>query len=136
MPAFGWTQDGTQRNDQLPNYPELRSNYNSLQLHAEKRFHAGIYALSNFTWGKGLDEGTFGPQNIFNFSSNYGNSDTTRPWAWVSAFTWDFRSDVAAHTQATSARQKTPWLEAGHSAEFSISREARISRQLWLIMLR
>ncbi len=106
--SFGWTQDETQRNDQLPNYPELRSNYNSLQLHAEKRFHAGIYALSNFTWGKGLDEGTFGPQNIFNFSSNYGNSDTTRPWAWVSAFNWDlpfgrgraYASDVSAAENA------------------------------------
>lgn len=32
---------------------------------------------------KSLDDGTFGPTNIFNFASNYGNSDTTRPWASV-----------------------------------------------------
>jgi outer membrane receptor protein involved in Fe transport len=87
--SFGWTQEENQRNDQLAGYPELKSNYNSLQLHVEKRFHAGLYLLSNFTWDKSLDEGTFGPMNIFDFASNYGNSDTNRPWASVSAVTWE-----------------------------------------------
>ena len=86
---YGWSVEEYQRNDQLAGYPELKSNYNSLQLRAEKRFHSGLYLLSNFTWDKSLDEGTFGPTNIFNFRSNYGNSDSTRPWAWVSAATWE-----------------------------------------------
>ncbi len=52
-------------------------------------FSSALYLLSNYTWDKSLDEGTFGPTNQFNFRSNYGNSDTTRPWASVSAFNWD-----------------------------------------------
>jgi hypothetical protein len=67
----------------------MKSNYNSLQARVEKRFHAGLYVMSNFTWDKSLDVGTFGPQNQFNFASNYGNSDATRPWAWISAFNWE-----------------------------------------------
>ncbi len=86
---FGWTNSETQRNNQLAGYPEMKSNYNSLQARVEKRFHAGLYIMSNFTWDKSLDLGTFGPQNIFNFASNYGNSDATRPWAWISAFNWE-----------------------------------------------
>ncbi len=86
---YGWSVEEYQRNDQLAGYPELKSNFNSLQARIEKRFHGGLYLLSNFTWDKSLDEGTFGPTNIFNFRSNYGNSDTTRPWAWVSAANWE-----------------------------------------------
>jgi outer membrane receptor protein involved in Fe transport len=86
---FGWTNTELQRNNQLAGYPEMKSNYNSLQARVEKRFHAGLYVMSNFTWDKSLDVGTFGPQNQFNFASNYGNSDATRPWAWISAFNWE-----------------------------------------------
>jgi outer membrane receptor protein involved in Fe transport len=86
---FGWSVTELQRNNQLAGYPEMKSNYNSLQARMEKRFHAGLYVMSNFTWDKSLDVGTFGPQNQFNFASNYGNSDATRPWAWISAFNWE-----------------------------------------------
>jgi outer membrane receptor protein involved in Fe transport len=88
--SFGWTQEEYQRNNAIAGVPELRSNYNSLQAHVEKRFHAGLYLLSNFTWDKSLDDGTFGPSgNQFCFSCNYGNSDATRPWSWVSAANWE-----------------------------------------------
>ena len=86
---FGWTTGQTQRNNQLSGYPELKSNYNSLQATVQKRFGSGFNLLSNFTWAKSLDEGTFGPQNIFDFASNYGNSDSVRPFSWVTAAVWN-----------------------------------------------
>ena len=87
--SYGWGVEETQRNNRLAGYPELRSNYNSLQVRLDKRFHDGLFITSNFTWDKSLDEGTFGPENIFDFHSNYGNSDFTRPWSFVSAATWN-----------------------------------------------
>jgi outer membrane receptor protein involved in Fe transport len=90
---YGWAVPEYQRNNAVYNEPEMRSNYNSLQLHAEKRFHQGLYLLSNFTWAKSLDVGTFGPGdgngNQFCYSCNYGPSGTVRPWTWVSAVNWE-----------------------------------------------
>ncbi len=86
---FGWTTGETRRSNQLSGYPELRSNYNSLQATVQKRFGTGFTLLSNFAWAKSLDEGTFGPQNQFNFASNYGNSDSVRPFSWVSTGVWN-----------------------------------------------
>ena len=90
---YGWAVPEYQRNNAVYNEPEMRSNYNSLQLHAEKRFHQGVYFLSNFTWAKSLDVGTFGPGdgngNQFCFHCNYGPSGTVRPWSWVSAANWE-----------------------------------------------
>ena len=60
-----------------------------MQAHVEKRFGGGLYLLSNFTWSHSLDYGTFGVQNIFDFPSNYGNSDFTRPLSSVSAVNWE-----------------------------------------------
>jgi len=86
---FGWTTGENQRNNELAGYPEFKSNYNSLQASVQKRFGSGFTLLSNFTWAKSLDEGTFGPQNQFNFASNYGNSDFVRPYSWVTAAIWN-----------------------------------------------
>jgi outer membrane receptor protein involved in Fe transport len=90
--SYGWAVPEYQRNNADYQQPELRSNYNSLQLHAEKRMHQGLYLLSNFTWAKSLDDGTFGPGdgngNQFCYSCNYGPSGTVRPWSWVSAANW------------------------------------------------
>ena len=36
--SYGWTQEEYQRNDQLPGYPELKSNYNSLQARVGETF--------------------------------------------------------------------------------------------------
>jgi outer membrane receptor protein involved in Fe transport len=91
--SYGWAVPEYQRNNAVYHEPEMRSNYNALQLHAEKRFHQGVYFLTNYTWAKSLDEGTFGPGdgngNQFCFSCNYGPSGTVRPWTWVSAVNWD-----------------------------------------------
>ena len=86
---FGWTTGQTQRNNQLNGYPELKSNYNSLQTSVQKRFGSSLNLISNFTWAKSLDEGTFGPQNQFDFASNYGNSDSVRPFSWITATVWN-----------------------------------------------
>jgi len=91
--SYGWAVPEYQRNNAVYHEPEMRSNYNSLQLHAEKRFHQGLYLLSNFTWARSLDVGTFGPGdgngNQFCFHCNYGPSGTVRPWSWTSAATWE-----------------------------------------------
>jgi len=91
--SYGWAVPEYQRNNAVYHEPEMRSNYNSLQLHAEKRFHQGLYLLSNFTWAKSLDVGTFGPGdgngNQFCYSCNYGPSGTVRPWSWTSAASWE-----------------------------------------------
>ena len=91
--SYGWAVEEYQRSNAPSGRPELKSNYNSLQLHAEKRFHQGLYLLSNFTWAKSLDDGTFGPGdgngNQFCYSCNYGPSGTVRPWSWVSAANWE-----------------------------------------------
>jgi outer membrane receptor protein involved in Fe transport len=90
---YGWAVPEYQRNNKVYNEPEMRSNYNSLQAHVEKRFHQGLYALSNITWAKSLDVGTFGPGdgngNQFCFHCNYGPSGTVRPWSWVSSANWE-----------------------------------------------
>ena len=49
----------------------------------------GLYVLSNFTWAKSLDYGTFGLQDPFNRASNYGNSDFVRPLVWITAVTYN-----------------------------------------------
>lgn len=65
---------------------ELASSYtydefNSLQLNATKRFAKGLTLLSNFVWGKTIDntssatEGQAGPPNPFNFASAQGPAD-------------------------------------------------------------
>ena len=91
--TYGWAVPEYQRNNAVYHEPEMRSNYNSLQAHVEKRFHQGVYLLSNFTWAKSLDVGTDGPGdgngNQFCYSCNYGPSGTVRPWSWVSAANWE-----------------------------------------------
>jgi outer membrane receptor protein involved in Fe transport len=91
--SYGWAVPEYQRNNAVYHEPEMRSNYNSLQLHAEKRFHQGLYLLTNFTWAKSLDDGTFGPGdgngNQFCFSCNYGPTGAVRPWTWISAANWE-----------------------------------------------
>ncbi|HEX4230415.1 MAG TPA: carboxypeptidase regulatory-like domain-containing protein [Bryobacteraceae bacterium] len=65
---------------------ELASSYvyeefESLQVNATKRFSQGLTLLSNFTWGKTIDdtssatEGNSGPPNPFNFNSARGPAD-------------------------------------------------------------
>ena len=91
---FGWTQGLLIRNDEIPGYPDLTSNYNSLQAKVEKRFDNGLYILSNFVWAKSLDYGTssapgIGPENYFNVKGDYSNSSYVAPWGSVTAVNWE-----------------------------------------------
>jgi hypothetical protein len=49
------------------------SHYNALQLTLEKRLAHGLSVLSNYTWGKGIDD--YGWSNPFNRHFDYGTSD-------------------------------------------------------------
>jgi hypothetical protein len=55
--------------------------FNSLQLNLTKRFSGGLTVLTNFVWGKTIDntssaaEGNAGPPNPFNFRSARGPAD-------------------------------------------------------------
>jgi len=61
--------------------PYVYAEYESLQVNATKRFNKGVALLSNFTWGKTIDdtssatEGNAGPPNPFNFRSARGPAD-------------------------------------------------------------
>jgi outer membrane receptor protein involved in Fe transport len=83
FPQFGLTQTLLLRQTKIP------SSYNSLQASVHKRFRGGLYLLSNFTWDKSIDYGTFGSQNQFNIPSNKGNSEFTRPLASFTAVNFE-----------------------------------------------
>jgi TonB dependent receptor len=57
------------------------SNYNGLQISAEKRLAKSLQFLASYTWSHALDLGTFvsAPQNSNDFGSEYGNSDYNLP---------------------------------------------------------
>jgi len=62
--------------------PLDRSNYNSMIAQIERRFRNGLSFLGSYTWSHSLDYGgqvsdslDYGPQNPYNWTSNYGNSN-------------------------------------------------------------
>ncbi len=62
--------------------PLDRSNYNSLIAQVERRFHNGFSFLAAYTWSHSLDYGgqvadstDYGPQNPFNWTTNYASSN-------------------------------------------------------------
>lgn len=68
------------------------SNYNSLQISANKRFHHGLTVLANYTWSKSIDEGSgdgSAPANPFNIRAERGVSDFDIPQRFVASFIWD-----------------------------------------------
>jgi hypothetical protein len=75
---------------------EFYSNYNSLQVRYEQRMVAGLTVLNSFTWEHSLDnasaslEGnTPSPQNAFNISGDYGQSDYNLPIANITTLVYD-----------------------------------------------
>jgi hypothetical protein len=75
---------------------ELASSYvyeefESLQINVTKRAGHGLTLLSNFTWGKTIDdtssaaEGNAGPSNPFNFRSSRGPADFDQTYRFVAS---------------------------------------------------
>jgi len=61
--------------------PLDRSNYNSMIVQLERRFHNGFSLLGAYTWSHSLDygggtaDGDTGVQNAYNYRAEYGSSD-------------------------------------------------------------
>src|SRR6185369_1931778 len=65
------------------------SNYNALQVRAEKRFSNGYSLLASYTWSKALDFGEFGtPTDQFNTRLDYGVADFNRANVFTLANTY------------------------------------------------
>src|SRR5438552_10222470 len=65
------------------------SNYNALQLRAEKRFNNGYSLLASYTWSKALDFGEFGtPTDQFNARLDRGVADFNRANVFTLAHTY------------------------------------------------
>ncbi len=64
------------------------SNYNALQVQANKRFSAAYSLLANFSWQKALDFGEFGTEtNQYNARQDYGPAGFDRKFAFTLAHT-------------------------------------------------
>jgi hypothetical protein len=91
-PNFNQPQPGpgsVASREPFPQYSQIlaflpldRSNYNSLIVQVERRFHNGFSFLGAYTWSHSLDYGgqvsdslDYGPQNPYNWTSNYGSSN-------------------------------------------------------------
>jgi hypothetical protein len=67
------------------------SNYNSLQVSANKRFHHGLTILMNYTWSKSIDEGSNdsdAPSNPYNIRNDRAVSSFDIPHKFVGSFVW------------------------------------------------
>ena len=80
--ALGPRRPFPQYSNILAFLPLDRSNYNSMIVQIERRFRSGFSFLGAYTWSHSLDYGgqvsdslDYGPQNPFNWTSNYGNSN-------------------------------------------------------------
>jgi len=69
--------------------PRGFSNYDGLQLSAEKRYNAGISFLAAYTWSKSLDEGAGGNSSTGESRINIQNPDDVRADYGISNF--DYR---------------------------------------------
>lgn len=67
------------------------SNYHALQVSVQKRFSRGFGFRSNFTWGKAIDNASFGsnarqPQNPLDLAAERGLSEFDRRVVWSNDF--------------------------------------------------
>jgi hypothetical protein len=73
------------------------SNYNALQIHAEKRMNHGLYFMANYAWSKTMDTGTSNGhgegvdvwQNAYSVAANYGLSTLDAPNTFNGVVTYE-----------------------------------------------
>ena len=95
-----------------PNYSNItdiisvgNSNYNALQVSANKRFHRGLTILLNYTFSKSIDEGSndsSAPSNPYNIRADRAVSDFNLPNKFGGSFVWDLPGK-AIHTRLLRA---------------------------------
>ena len=61
---------------------DINSNYNSLQITAEKNLSKGFTVLANYTWSKSMDDLPFGQSVTTVGTSNAGGSSLASPIPW------------------------------------------------------
>ena len=77
-----------------------RARYDSLVVKAQKRMSMGLTMLSTLTWSRNFDSssggagnflngGNAGPQNPYDFGSEYSLSNVDAPLRWSTAFTYE-----------------------------------------------
>jgi hypothetical protein len=83
-PVFANVSDQSSRGNSL---------YHSMQVTLNKRFTRGLTLLTNYTWGKLIDDASAdgdSPANPFNFRAERGPSDFDITHRFVSSFVWEF----------------------------------------------
>lgn len=66
------------------------SNYNALQVRAQKRFTSNLSFVASYTWSKTMDFGAFGlPTNQYNAASDYGPADFDRQHVFTLAHNYN-----------------------------------------------
>lgn len=68
------------------------SNYNALQVSANKRFNHGLTILANYTWSKSIDDASNdsdSPADPFNIRADRAVSTYNLPQKFVASFVWD-----------------------------------------------
>ncbi|MGH9627162.1 MAG: carboxypeptidase regulatory-like domain-containing protein [Bryobacteraceae bacterium] len=82
-PVFGPIRDQSSRGNSI---------YHSMQLTLNKRFASGLTLLTNYTWGKLIDDASAdgdSPANPFDFRNARGPSDFDITHRFVSSFIWE-----------------------------------------------
>lgn len=71
------------------------SNYNGLQVTAERRFNRGFSVLANYTWSKNMDD--YGDDNPFNRHFDYGTSNDDIPNLFYASGSWQVPGTISHH---------------------------------------
>jgi carboxypeptidase family protein len=102
---LGWNQNPTLRSHLG------RSGYNALQTKIDKRFSKGYSLLASFTWQNGMDFGTNGAQNKFDWRSDHSPMDNDRKFYLTISHTWE----LPLHAKGPARHLVEGWSFSGIS---------------------